>query len=76
MPVSLNSLTRSFAWALPEFIDAVLVDSRLAHKFALTGAMALRARWTSGPGRSFVLAVGGFNPRFAPPGRVPAAGRV
>ena len=30
-------------------IDAVLVDSRLAHKFALTGAMALRARWSSGP---------------------------
>ena len=27
-------------------IDAVLVDSRLAHKFVLTGGMALRARWT------------------------------
>ena len=55
-------------------IDAVLVDSRLVHKFALTGAMALRARWTSGPGSGFVLAVGGFNPRFAPPAGVPAAG--
>ncbi|MEJ8823737.1 DUF6603 domain-containing protein [Variovorax humicola] len=57
-------------------IDAVLVDSRLVHKFALTGAMALRARWTSGPGAGFVLAVGGFNPRFAPPANVPRLDRV
>ena len=27
-------------------IDAVLVDSRLLRTFALTGAMALRARWS------------------------------
>ncbi len=46
-------------------IDAVLVDSRLAHKFPITGSAALRAGFGGGP--SFVLAVGGFNPRFAPP---------
>jgi hypothetical protein len=57
-------------------IDAVLVDSRLAHKFALTGAMALRARWTSGPGKGFVLAVGGLNPRFAPPASLPKLDRI
>jgi hypothetical protein len=57
-------------------IDAVLVDSRLAHKFALTGAMAMRARWTSGPGSGFVLAVGGLNPRFAPPTGLPQLDRI
>ncbi len=57
-------------------IDAMLVDSRLARKFALTGAMAMRARWTSGPGRGFVLAVGGLNPHFAPPEALPALQRV
>ena len=55
-------------------IDAVLVDSKLVHKFPLTGAMALRARWTSGPG--FVLAVGGLNPRFAPPAGMPKLERI
>lgn len=57
-------------------IDAVLVDSRLAHKFVLTGAMALRARWTAGPGAGFALAVGGFNPRFAPPVSMPRLDRI
>ena len=57
-------------------IDAVLVDSRLAHKFALTGAMALRARWSSGPGSGFVLAVGGLNSHFAPPEGLPVLQRV
>lgn len=56
-------------------VDAVLVDSRLAHKFVLTGSMALRARW-SGPGAGFVLAVGGFNPRFAPPAGMPKVERI
>ncbi|MGE3781993.1 MAG: DUF6603 domain-containing protein, partial [Alphaproteobacteria bacterium] len=56
-------------------VDAVLVDSRLAHKFALTGAGALRAGG-SGAGSGFVLAVGGFNPRFAPPAGVPSLARV
>jgi hypothetical protein len=57
-------------------IDAVLVDSRLAHKFALTGAMALRARWSSGPGSGFILAVGGMNPHFAPPEGLPVLQRL
>ena len=56
-------------------IDAVLVDSRLAHKFPITGSAALRAGFGEGPG--FVLAVGGFNPRFARAGRrCPALERV
>ena len=55
-------------------IDAVLVDSRLAHKFPVTGAAALRAGFGNGP--SFVLAVGGFNPRFAAPASVPVLERV
>jgi uncharacterized protein DUF6603 len=55
-------------------IDAVLVDSRLAHKFPITGSAALRAGFDEGPG--FVLAVGGFNPRFAAPTTVPALKRV
>ncbi|MES1264176.1 MAG: DUF6603 domain-containing protein, partial [Variovorax sp.] len=57
-------------------LDAVLVDSRLAHKFVLTGGMALRARWSDGPGSSFVLAVGGLNPRFAPPAGLPKLDRL
>lgn len=57
-------------------IDAQLVDSRLAHKFVLTGAMAMRMRWTRGPGAGFALAVGGFNPRFAPPVGMPKLARV
>jgi hypothetical protein len=55
-------------------IDAVLMDSRLAHKFPITGSAALRAGFGAGP--SFVLSVGGFNPRFAPPAGVPALERV
>ena len=55
-------------------IDAELVDSRLAHKFPITGSAAMRAGFGGGP--SFVLAVGGFNPRFAPPANVPALSRV
>jgi uncharacterized protein DUF6603 len=57
-------------------IDAMLVDSRLARKFVLTGAAALRAGWGSGPHQGFVLAVGGFNPHFAPPAGVPPLARV
>jgi hypothetical protein len=55
-------------------IDAELVDSRLAHKFPITGSAALRAGFGEGP--SFVLSVGGFNPRFAAPTTVPALNRV
>jgi hypothetical protein len=57
-------------------IDAQLVDSRLAHKYVLTGAMAMRMRFTRGPGVGFALAVGGFNPRFAPPVGMPKLDRV
>ena len=57
-------------------IDAVLVDSRLAHKFALTGAMALRANWGSGPGSTFVLAIGGLHPQFPPPADLPKLERI
>ncbi|NLD67656.1 MAG: hypothetical protein GX644_02460 [Limnobacter sp.] len=53
-------------------IDALLVDSRLVHKYALTGAAAFRAGDDSG----FLLSVGGFNPRFAPPAGVPELPRV
>jgi hypothetical protein len=54
-------------------IDAVLVDSRLAQKFVLTGNMALRA---SPLQRSFLLSVGGFNPRFTPPLAMPKLQRI
>ena len=54
-------------------VDATLVDSRLA-QFALTGDMALRMSWGAQP--SFLLAVGGFHPRFAAPPGFPALQRV
>jgi hypothetical protein len=57
-------------------IDAVIVDSRLAHKFVLTGGAALRARFKAGPGSGFAVAIGGLNPRFAPPAGLPALDRV
>ena len=56
-------------------IDAVLVDSRLVHQFPITGAAAVRAAW-SGAGAGFIMSVGGFNPRFAPPASFPALDRV
>jgi hypothetical protein len=60
-------------------VDAVLVDSRLVHRFPITGSAAVRARWgdqAGATGQSFLLAVGGFNPRFAPPAGFPALERV
>ena len=54
----------------------MLVDSRLAHKFALTGAMALRARWGSGRARASCWRSAGFNPRFAPPADLPQLERI
>jgi hypothetical protein len=54
-------------------VDATLVDSRLA-QFALTGDMALRMNWGAQP--TFLLAVGGFHPRFAAPPGFPALQRV
>jgi hypothetical protein len=54
-------------------LDATLYDSRIL-EFALTGDMALRASW--GAQSSFLLAVGGFNPRFLPPTGFPKLNRV
>ena len=54
-------------------VDAVLYDSRLAI-FPITGGMALRIKWGAEP--VFLLAVGGFNPRFTPPPDFPALDRV
>ncbi|MDA0171422.1 hypothetical protein OJ998_20145 [Solirubrobacter taibaiensis] len=54
-------------------VDATLSDSRLA-QFVLTGDMALRMNW--GSNSSFLLAVGGFHPRFAAPAGFPALERV
>jgi hypothetical protein len=59
---------------------AVLVNSRLAHQFPITGGAALQAQWgsggQSGNGANFVLAVGGFNPRYLPPPGFPDLPRV
>ena len=54
-------------------VDATLIDSRVA-QFALTGDLALRMSW--GPAPVFLLAVGGFHPRFAAPPGFPALDRV
>jgi Family of unknown function (DUF6603) len=55
-------------------IDAVLYDSRLVHKFPLTGSMAMRLNWGSSP--VFALSVGGFHPAFRPPPGFPALARI
>ena len=57
-------------------LDATLVDSRLLHKFTISGSAALRAGWGNGPGSAFLLSVGGFNPHFTPPAGMPALDRV
>jgi hypothetical protein len=54
-------------------LDATLYDSRVLD-FALTGDMALRASWGAQP--TFVLAIGGFNPRFKAPAGFPALKRL
>jgi hypothetical protein len=54
-------------------LDATLYDSRIL-EFVLTGDMALRASWGRQP--TFVLAVGGFNPRFPAPAGFPKLGRL
>jgi hypothetical protein len=54
-------------------VDATLIDSRIA-QFALTGGLALRMSW--GQSATFLLAVGGFHPRFAAPPGFPALDRV
>lgn len=55
-------------------IDALLVDSRLLRRFPLTGAGALRARWTSP--RGFALAIGGMHHGFTPPAGFPTLDRI
>ncbi|MEW6736737.1 MAG: DUF6603 domain-containing protein [Acidobacteriota bacterium] len=54
-------------------IDATLRDSKLA-AYTLTGDMALRANWGEQP--NFILAAGGFNPRFQPPSNFPNLERL
>ncbi len=54
-------------------LDATLYDSRIL-QFTLTGDMALRAGWGRQP--QFVLAIGGFHPRFTPPPGLPALQRL
>ena len=54
-------------------LDAVLVDSKLCGRFALTGSAAFRR--TPGPG-GFALSVGGFHPSFRPPDGFPPLRRI
>ena len=54
-------------------IDAVLYDSRIL-AYTLTGDMALRARFGNNP--TFLLAVGGFHPKFTPPAGFPKLERT
>ncbi|MFE0647155.1 DUF6603 domain-containing protein [Streptomyces sp. NPDC059534] len=54
-------------------VDATLYDSRIA-AFALTGDMAMRARWKGRP--SFALSAGGFHPRFQRPEGFPELRRL
>jgi hypothetical protein len=54
-------------------LDATLYDSQVA-QYAVSGDMALRASWGSTPG--FLLAVGGFHPRFPAPAGFPLLERV
>ncbi|HKQ53443.1 MAG TPA: DUF6603 domain-containing protein [Pyrinomonadaceae bacterium] len=54
-------------------LDATLYDSRLLN-FVLTGDMALRLSWGRDP--SFLLAIGGWNPRFTAPADFPRPARM
>jgi Family of unknown function (DUF6603) len=54
-------------------LDATLYDSKIL-SFALTGDMALRANFGSNPG--FLLAIGGWNPRFPSPAGFPRLSRM
>jgi hypothetical protein len=55
-------------------LDASLFDSKLV-SFTISGDMALRAVW-SGPQREFLLAIGGFHPKFTPPTGFPTLKRI
>jgi hypothetical protein len=54
-------------------LDATLFDSRLL-TYVISGDMALRATWSGQ--REFLLAIGGFHPRFTPPADFPALQRI
>ena len=54
-------------------LDATLFDSKLV-TFAMSGEMSLRANW--GAQREFLLAIGGFHPRFTPPAGFPSLKRI
>ncbi|HEY0375618.1 MAG TPA: DUF6603 domain-containing protein [Pyrinomonadaceae bacterium] len=54
-------------------LDATLYDSRLL-SFVLTGDMALRLSWGRNP--NFLLAIGGWNPRFNAPADFPRLARM
>lgn len=54
-------------------LDASLYDSQIAG-FTLQGDMALRANWGAEP--RFLLSIGGWNPRYNPPGSFPELDRV
>lgn len=54
-------------------LDATLYDSRLL-TFVLTGDMALRAEFGANP--SFLLSIGGWNPRFPAPAGFPSLSRL
>lgn len=54
-------------------IDAVLHDSQILG-FAITGDMALRARWLTNP--ALIMSAGGLNPRFKPPEGFPKLNRL
>ena len=55
-------------------LDAVLYNSRLLKRFALTGEMAMRLKWEGSP--NFALAVGGLHPAFNPPANFPRLERI
>ncbi|SHH00560.1 DUF6603 domain-containing protein [Halobaculum gomorrense] len=52
---------------------ASLYDSRIV-AYVLTGDMAVKTGW--GDDATFVLSVGGFNPRFEPPSNFPSLDRI
>uniref|UniRef100_A0AAU2AII0 DUF6603 domain-containing protein n=1 Tax=Streptomyces sp. NBC_00093 TaxID=2975649 RepID=A0AAU2AII0_9ACTN len=54
-------------------IDASIYDSRIA-VFGISGDFALRLNYGATP--AFAVAIGGFNPRFAPPPGFPELARV
>jgi hypothetical protein len=54
-------------------VDGALYDSRLM-AWPVTGNMAMRLGWGANP--TFVLSLGGFNPRFEPPESFPTVRRL